>query len=266
MRIVRLRAALTALTVPCFALAAGCNLLGGDDDSPDPDSAEVTQADEDIAEGVSGTAVELLSAMIDAASSIEQQPLRSESVIWSSQTGTWTISGSDSYDDPDASGTASYTMTVQFLDDGTPQQYLDDFTDQIEITSSIQNAGNYHPQEHAFDVDYDFNATGALSAELQGTLIVATGAGSLSGSTETHVGQATVSRQQNASWTYSMTVDTTVPDDCPAGTFVGTTNNFTFDGTFDDGVASWTIRRNGAVVRQATDSISCGAGGGSQGQ
>jgi hypothetical protein len=264
MRRARLRVA-AALIVPCLALVAGCNLLGGDD-APPPDNAAVNQSDEDIAEGVGGTALEMLGAMIDASSGvIEPSPFRSESVAWSSQAGLWTFTGDDAYDDPDASGSVTYTMTVQFLDDGAPQQYVDDFTDRIEITSAIRNVGNHHPQDRGFDADYDFDATGALHAELQGSIVVASGSGSLSGSTRAHFGRATVTRPQNASWTYTLSVDTSVPDDCPAGTFGGTTNDFTFDGAFDDGAAAWTVRRNGAVVRQLTGTVSCGGGGGAQG-
>ena len=42
------------------------------------------------------------------------------------------------------------------------------------------------------------------------------------------------------------------------------TNNFTFDGTYADGTASWTLSRSGVVVREETESISCAQGG--QGQ
>lgn len=265
MRIARFRAASAALIVPFLALTGGC--LFGDDSTPSADDAVVAQSDEDVAEGVSGTAVELLGAMIDAVGGIDQPPpapFRTESVNWNGQTGIWTVSGDDSYDDPESTGDVTYTLTVQFLSGGTPQQYVDDFTDQIEITVSAHNVGNFHPADREFDLDYDFTAAGALHATASAGLITVTGTGSLLGATQAHIGQATITRQQNASWTYDFTVDTTVPDDCPAGTFGGTTNNFTFSGSFDGGIANWNVLRGGVVVRTVTQDLSCG--GSSQAQ
>lgn len=257
MRSVRFRAALAAPLVLSVALFGGCL----SDSTPTADLAATNQSDEDIAQGVSGIAVETLGSMIDGVSGLQQNPLRGQSVQWDGGTGIWTISGDDAYDDPDATGNVTYTITVRFQANGTPQQYMDDTTDQIDVTTAATNGGNYHPQDRAFDVDYDFDITASIQAVPSGNLIAVTGSGSLSGSTDAHIGQATVSRSQSGSWTYALSFDPSVPDDCASGTFSGTTNNFTFDGTLQNGAAAWDIYRDGTLVRSATGTYSCGGSG-----
>jgi hypothetical protein len=263
MRSVRSRAAIAASIFSFLPLVGGCNLVGGDD-SPSADPTAVAEADLDVAEGVSGTSVELLGGMIGAASGLEAPqpaPFRSESVSWNGQTGFWTVTGDEAYDDPEATGTVTYTFTVQILEDGTPVQYVSDLTDEIHISATVANTGNFHPADRDFDVDYDFDVVGSLIATNDAGVVSASGSGSLDGSTQAHIGDATVARQQDAAWTYAFTVDTNVQDACAAGTFNGTTNAFTFDGSFAGGVASWNVRRDGAVVRTVTEDLPCDGGG-----
>jgi hypothetical protein len=254
------RGLLVALLVPCIMMSVGCNLIGTDDTPDGSGTPEATESDNDIALGISGTAVDLLSTMFDAAGQINQAPggLRWGALVYDDTDGQWTLSDTFQYEDLEADGTGSVTCTVQFLAGAVPQQYVDDATTNINIwVTEATNTGNYHPEGRAWNIDYDWTATSELHAAVNGDVVDVTGGGALTSSTQTHIGSATLSRSRNASWTYDLSMPLQ-GDGCPTGTFAGTVGDHAFSGEATAGSATWSVSLNGTVVGTETTSLGCG--------
>jgi hypothetical protein len=240
------------------ALLSGC--LAGDDDPAAGDQAALNAAEDDTAEGIADTAFQMLGSMLESIADPDgSTPLRD--VSYDPSVGQWTVTVTENYDVPEASGTASYTALVSFSAAGQSQQYPDDTTDQADVQLSGTNVGNFHPPDRDFDLDYDWAADASLHAERTGTLVNISGGGALTGTTEIHLGNLNVPRTHSATWSYTLSFDTTDPSGCATGTVTGTANEHTFDGTLAGGVMSWTLRRNGNVVVTGTAEYICGSDG-----
>jgi len=268
MRELPVRSLLIALLMPCIAVFAGCNLAGNSgDDNPDDGgtgSGALTESDNGVAVGISSTAVEMLSAMFNAVSEVDQPAgaLRWTRPEYNAIDGIWTMSDAFSYDDPDADGAATIHCAVQFLANGVPQQYMDETTTHLNAwITDATNAGNYHPQGKTWDVDYDWSGNGELHAAVNGDVIDITGEGSLNGTTWTHIGSLNLERSRTASWSYELSMPYS-GNGCPAGTFGGTIGaDYTFSGNASNGSASWSVSRNGTVVANETGEYDCGDSG-----
>jgi hypothetical protein len=247
------------LPIACAVLLGGC--LTGDDGPAAGDQAALTAAENDTAEGIADTAFQMLGSMLESVSDPDgSTPLREVVATYDPNLGQWTIQGTEPYDDPEATGTATFTALVTFHAAGQSQQYPDDLTDQADVQLSGTNVGNFHPADRDFDIDYDWEADASLHAARTGTIVDITGGGALTGATEVHLGNVNVPRTHSATWSYALSLDTSDPAGCATGTVSGTANQHTFDGTLSGGVMSWTIRRNGSVVVTGTEEYTCGSG------
>ncbi|MGQ0720145.1 MAG: hypothetical protein ACT4PE_01085 [Candidatus Eiseniibacteriota bacterium] len=247
------------LPILCAALLAGC--LSGDDDPAAGDEAALTAAENDTAEGIADTAFQMLGSMLETVSDPDgSSPLRETTASYDPNLGQWTVQGTEPYDEPEASGLATFTALVSFHAAGQAQQYPDDLTDQADVQLSGTNVGNYHPADRDFDIDYDWEADAGLQAVRTGSIVDITGGGALTGTTAIHLGNLTVPRTHSATWSYSLSLDISDPAGCATGTVTGTMNQHTFDGTLSGGVMNWTLRRNGNVVVTGTEDYICGAG------
>jgi hypothetical protein len=139
------------------ALQAGCTGDGGGDSSDE--AAAVAEADAVIAEGVTSTAVDLISSAVDefpewSAGQFEPSLARETSVAWNPETFTWVIQSIEEYQDGNLNGVADFTIRVQFRADGTPVQEPNESVNEMEVHLDGTNIGVYTGSR--FTIEYDW--------------------------------------------------------------------------------------------------------------
>jgi len=255
--------ALTALACGLIA-TGGCLDLGGSDDDDNPAGDGNAELDNEVAWGTAGNAVDATNGIIENLTDWMENGIQAtggRATSWDPVANAWTVSGTEDYDDGDATGTVTFTYVVQFTAEGVPQEQPDDFTDQIDITLDATNEGNYHPDGEAWTIDYDWTAHEEAIAnalpEGGGTVVAD---GTVTGSTLAHVGEASIPAQQNMSWD----ADLVLPDQgCATGTVTGEMLPWSFaaalDGSEEMIVSLFYL---GDLVTSETRSAACEVPGG----
>lgn len=254
-RIVNLSCLLLAI-----ALQAGCTGDGGGDSSED--AAAVAEADAVIAEGVTSTAVDLISNVVDefpewSAGQFEPSLSRETVVTWNPLTYTWVIESLEEYQDGNLNGVADFTIRVQFRAEGTPVQEPNDRVNEMEVHLEGTNIGVYTGDR--FTVEYDwgvgFDLLATKNPDESKTLA---GEGSVQGATVTHVNNRETIRTQDLTWDFDL--DLPASSSCATGSLDGMLNDtFALSASFlGEGVVDWTITRNGVEVAANQSTYSCG--------
>ena len=246
-----------------LVLVAGC--FGNDDDSPGTtygSNPELVPIENQIAEGVGSSMVGFVKEAVEnfeqwgdgfAISREEGQ------ATWNAADQAWTLSGGEEYSDGDADGVVSITWWVQFRAGGVPQQEPNDNTDQIEIRANATNSGNYHPEEHDWNLDFDWTAshtvTGTRNPDESADFV---GSGSLQGTTATHLNDQIHDHVQNVTWSHDFNAGP--QEACWTGSLTGTMDIYDFSAVFDaEGTVDYTISANDVVIHSETDEYTCGA-------
>jgi hypothetical protein len=242
--------------ISLFALS-GCFL----DDSSDGGNTDnaVTIAENDVASGISGMAVEFVSEVItdlpDWLQGFEETGGREFAIEWDGENLRWILSGSENYEDEEASGHVTVHTTIQFLAGGEPMQHPTPETDQIEVTQNATNAGTYEPGD--FRVVFDLEANHEISIVATGEEgATITGHGGITGTTETTVNGRTYNGDRNLGWTASLTLGST--GECGTGLVSGNDGDYEFMAQFDGtGAVDITVSKYEATIETDTMHYEC---------
>lgn len=254
--------ALVAISSASLAFLGGCFLDGS---SSDDSSAEVAEILDEITDGVASSASQSLEEDLGnfirwVDGGVHPAPAREQTITWDAENGSWVLVGNTAYEDTDANGTITYEIHVRFSDAGTAQEQPNDLTDRVDVSRSAHNAGNYHPADRGFDIDYEWQEQSELLVlrNEETDFLTITGGGTLEGNTQAHRGARTYSHEQHATWEFELgwQRETTT---CPTGSLAGTFNDaFEFTASHDGtGTVSWEIRRDDSLVRSGTDTVQC---------
>lgn len=250
------RCALAVLFLtPTLALLPGCL---NDDDSPD--EATLNEAENGLSAGLSELALQLDESLIEAAPTWMTEgvgtSLRDGTTSYDEAEQTWIITFSEDYEEDEATGHLETTHRIQFLEDGAPVQFPDENTDQLNVVVEGSNAGNYHPTEH-YNADFDFDLQRQLSVVRNSDASLdLEGEGEIEGSALYHVGERTYPREATLEWSSELSF--AAQSTCAAGTIDGSNERCDFHASFDGaGTVTWSVTRNGSVVRSGTDHHEC---------
>ena len=256
-----------------LALFNGC--LTGDDDGAGTggtgagdtggfgENPELQTIEDDIASGVSGSAVSLSLEMLSSMVAWSQTPpgtFREASVTWNAEQSAWILTGDEIEEGEDVSATLQYTYWVQFRADGAPQQEANDFTDEIEIRADLDWSGSYVPVEADYAVDFswlaDYDVTGSRTEGGSTSLV---GSGAIDGASTTTWQGGTYSHEQNVTWTHDL--DMAPESDCASGVIEGSFAMYDFRAVLDgEGGVTTTLMRVGEVIDTDTDTYPCSSG------
>jgi hypothetical protein len=266
-----IRLGLVATLTMSLAVFGGCFFDGeGGEDLPADVEQAVQDAESELAQGVSGLSLDMTT---DALESLIQwsegppPPLREESVYYDADDQAWIIAYSEDFVEDDVSGHVEASWWLQFRAGETAQQEPNETTDQIELRFAATQAGNYHPTEHDWNVDFTQQAEAHLLATRQednsATIV---GGGEIQGTSVLHIADRAFEHAQAVTWEYDLEA---APDAaCVSGELVGSMQlsgrahrAYTFGATFDGlGGIAWTVWQDEQIVDQDQRTYDCGQG------
>jgi hypothetical protein len=248
-----LRSTLAALT-GITAIASGGCLGDGDGSSEDPEQAAVQ---DDIAGGVTETAIDAATAAIQRLEEWSAGVPAARAHSWNETDQAWTLTETEEYAGGEAEGVLTLHWWLQFRSGGTPQQHPDDTTDEIEVRLDATNVGIWDPGN--YQVAYDWSAGHEVirSRDPDGTRRFAA-SGWLEGATTATLPRRTLVHSQDVSWSHQLTA--APGQTCVSGWIEGTSSpSWSFDATFDgQGGYSWELRRDDEPIRSGTGEYACG--------
>jgi hypothetical protein len=242
------------------ALVSGC--FGDDDNLSTEDAAAIADAEAVITEGVTTTAVDLVSAAVDqfpewSAGDFAPSLTRETQITWNPESQYWVIHSLEEYGDDSVNGVADFTMTVQFRADGAPVQEPTESVNEMDVHLAGTNIGVFTGDR--FTVEYDWSVGFDLFVTRnEDASKHFEGEGAIQGGTAILVNDRVTPRSQDLAWEYA--IDLPAQSSCATGALAGAYNDiYELDAQFlGEGEVAWSVTRNGSEVASDTSHYACG--------